>query len=1284
MPKKDLKYLDATIERTTVSDDLIATSENTNRSSTDSSGSPSGFRKPRTISRQLMLSFFLLALVPLVILELVSHWQINNKIEREIKNELRITNALNKTIIVDWFDRVHRQLASIADLPQTVEALRVHRAVYLAELASGPEEASEAEAVANGDRFLVEQVKHFAYLDDIYLLNTQGRVLFAAGDQSLVGSSIVTAESSLSALSILLNKALMTPGIHLHLGDALHQGERPAFMSAPVHDERGHTLGVIILHLNLAALYDAIEHSDIEDYRSYLYPVGEEDKIDLDPRGGISQETADERWRIGAWLAGMDNLLEKKDLLNQERQDTKVDALELLDYPSQNGNSFAVMQLTVDVHGTKWRLVSSLDQNKRRNSAHSLDHFGLVLALITGALVLLVARRVAGRIVRPLENLSELSIRIAQGEKNLMATASNCHEVDTLARSINQMLNAKQLHQEALEASNRASEEAIQSLNELKFALDQHSIVAVTDLQGTITYVNAKFEEISGYDADELLGQNHRILNSGTHDEEFWRNMFLTVSQGKPWRAEVCNRAKNGSLYWVDTTIVAFMRQGKPKNYIAIRTDITMGKLAEQQLIEAKDSAEAGARAKSEFLASMSHEIRTPMNGVLGMLNLLKRTQLNQEQRRQADLAYSSAESLLTIINDILDFSKIEAGKLDLEEMDFDLVAEISEFADTIAPRIQEKGLEFVLDLSGIDRNWVRGDPGRLRQVLINLVGNAVKFTSQGEIVLKAQLLQSYRGRLKLECSVRDTGIGIASDKLDALFESFSQVDASTTRKYGGTGLGLTIVKQLCELMEGTVWVSSEKGQGSEFSFSIFLSASEHEQENYLPSLPAHLNVLFADHNATRRSAIRTQCSGWDVEISEARFQQDVFSVLENSLAAHQPIDVLVCDWMLPDSRQEEITHEQAVAATESFLQELRSQERFGNLKIALMVPLNAGAEIEHFRAMGIDAILRKPLKPLELHQILFGLAKGEREADFISETGHDHKTESMGGELNRIAASVRILLVEDNPVNQLVASSLLQQLGLSCDQAGNGLEAIAALEQSPEDMPYHLILMDCQMPEMDGYEASQQIRAGAAGERYRDITIVAMTANAMKGDRERCLEAGMNDYVSKPVQGEVLKETLEKYLLNDSIAVLDELQTNGDKETPVNVLPSNVPSEKTIDQSAAETDEANPVWDRITALQNLGGNEELYEQLSEAALEDIPVNMQRLENAIGESDFAAAKIAAHSIKGVASSLGGMQLMSQALVSETAAREENLETLKKEFPVLQQRFEALREVMQSE
>ncbi|WNC71358.1 ABC transporter substrate-binding protein [Thalassotalea psychrophila] len=621
--------------------------------------------------------------------------------------------------------------------------------------------------------------------------------------------------------------------------------------------------------------------------------------------------------------------------------------------------------------------------------------------------------------------------------------------------------------------------------NEQRYVLDQHAIVGVTDLSGTITYANQKFADISGYQVDELIGKNHNMLNSGIHCHKFWQDMYRTVKAGGVWNNEICNRAKDGKIYWVETTIAAFKAEdGKPTAYIAIRTDISARKRYEEKMQRAIAHAEAANIAKSEFVASMSHEIRTPMNGVLGMLDLLSTSALSNEQQHHVKIAQNSGQTLLTLINDILDFSKVEAGKLELEELDFNLPDLLEDIKQTLAFRAEEKGLTLLLDVKGVEHNMVKGDPSRLRQIILNLVSNAIKFTDVGKIIIDAKLKPLNAENLLFECTITDTGIGIPKEAIDGLFDSFTQVDASTTRKFGGTGLGLTICKKLCYLMRGDISVNSELGEGSSFKF----------------------NLLFK-------------------------------------------------------------------------LVELKNTPKLSNLQ------------------------------------------------DVIPDT------------LPVWPTKARLLLVEDNQVNQMVLKAMLKRLGLSCDIAGNGLEAIASLQKTPPDAPYTLVFMDCQMPELDGYQTTLQIRTAVAGELYSTVPIIAMTANAMQGDKEKCLTAGMDDYLAKPLKPQSLLAALRKWLF-----LSQSLKSTGDES-----------------KLTAETNDnlTTRLFLAENLLESCGNDQQMAVELLEVFMLHSTIDKDALILAYNNGDNSEVAKLAHKIKGSISYVAAKTLSEQAGTIELMAASNN-------------------------
>ncbi|MCG8617954.1 MAG: response regulator [Desulfobacterales bacterium] len=543
--------------------------------------------------------------------------------------------------------------------------------------------------------------------------------------------------------------------------------------------------------------------------------------------------------------------------------------------------------------------------------------------------------------------------------------------------------------------------------------------------------------------------------------------------------------------------------------------DIGKQKEIEQGLRDAKEAAEAASRAKADFLANMSHEIRTPMNGVIGMTELLSDTPLTAEQQEFVGTIGKSAEALLAIINDILDHSKIDAGKMELESIEFNLRPLLEDIADLTAVRVYEKGLEYCTIIHPQTPSYLIGDPGRLRQVLLNLISNAVKFTHQGEIVVETRVTHETRNRAVVKFSVTDTGIGIPAEKVDTLFDAFSQVDTSTTREFGGTGLGLAISRQLTELMGGHISVTSAPDKGSCFSFTTVFDKPDPEKVR--PPLPRekldHRRILVVDDNDTNRMILREELSRWGCRFEEAPDGHTALDKLNTAAANGKNFDIAIIDMQMPGMD----------GATLG--KTIRETPALNALQMIMLTSMGMRGDAKRFGDIGFAAYLNKPIKQRELYDCLSMVSPVSAES---SQTARPLITRHAIAEHRASGTSaVKLLLAEDNHINKKVALGALRKMGLSADAVTNGEEVLEALA----DGDYDLVLMDCQMPKMDGYEATRRIRSGDSGIRNPDITIIAMTANAMKGDRAKCLDAGMNDYLAKPVKKKDLVAILEKWL---------------------------------------------------------------------------------------------------------------------------------------------------------
>ncbi|MEY8205649.1 MAG: response regulator [Bermanella sp.] len=796
-----------------------------------------------------------------------------------------------------------------------------------------------------------------------------------------------------------------------------------------------------------------------------------------------------------------------------------------------------------------------------------------------------------------------------------------------------------------ISAHKQAEKEKNESLTLLEATLDStDNGILVTDRSGKILNTNRKFIELWGAEDTLLSNENQderlKIIAEKLMDPQaFIERVEFLHTDTSPGVMDTL-LLKDGRI--LQRFSKPMLMNGKTSGRVWSFRDVTADKEHEHKLRQAKEQAEAGAQVKSEFLASMSHEIRTPMNGVLGMLGLLQKSQLTPDQGHYAKLALSSAESLLTLINDILDFSKVEAGKLELEELEFDVRSQLGDFAESIGHRVQEKGLEIILDMQGILHTMVKGDPGRIRQILTNLVGNAIKFTHHGEIVVRATLENITSQQLRLTCGVTDTGIGIPPDKLDALFDSFTQVDASTTRKYGGTGLGLAISKQLIELMGGSIKVSSTMGEGSCFEFNVLLQTSDKSQAA-LPSVDIHgVSILVVDDNTTNRQVLRGQLEQWGARVQEAEGGESALAIM-----AQQPLDdgfeVAFLDMQMPS--MDGATLGKAIKA----------DARFSATRLVMMTSMNSRGDARYFAELGFAAYFPKPATTSDLFDALNVVIAGGDALDDASPLVTRHYLKSMARSEDSQPSwppETRLLLVEDNHINQVVAQGILEDMGLQADATGNGLEALAALKSAPANHPYTLVLMDCQMPEMDGYETTRQIRQGTGGDRYRKLSIIAMTANAMKGDREKCLLAGMDDYLSKPIDSAALQEKLQLWLNNTPVPITDE-------------APKPTASQQDI------------VWNQQDALQRVRGNHKSLRMLASLFLQDMPKILNQLEQAVDSQSYESVKAVAYTIKGVAANISGHSLSAVATQIEEASAQCDGQSLLTLLPLLQQNFAIL-------
>jgi PAS domain S-box-containing protein len=915
-------------------------------------------------------------------------------------------------------------------------------------------------------------------------------------------------------------------------------------------------------------------------------------------------------------------------------------------------------------------------------------------------------------------------------------------------------IQAHELTESVRRQAEASSQAYLQELQMQKYALDQHAIVATTDVRGKITYVNNKFCEISGYSHDELLGKDHNLLNSGTHPHGFFKAMYRTISAGKTWHDEVCNRAKGGHLYWVDTTIVPVMNdQGKPERYLAIRADITLRKQVEHDLVQqqlnlerrvqqktraavqseqhlrlvidtsldsiigmdsdgrvtewsrqaettfgwtfaelqgqllhdfiipkryreahqkglarymasgagtvlgkrieifalrrdgtefpvelalspivtpqgtmfsafvsdvtqrkqeqaalvaAKGLAESASRAKSEFLANMSHEIRTPMNGIIGMVDILQETQLRPEQHRMLGTINQSSMALLQILNDILDFSKIEAGKLEVESVPVHL-REVAEGVAQLMVSLPGSHSEVSLFVSPALPAWAFGDPSRLRQVLLNLLGNAIKFSGKpGNVGAEARLSVTScvldDGKDGVCFDVVDNGIGMAPEVVGKLFKPFTQADESTARKFGGTGLGLSISQRLVELMGGSISVRSVLGEGSEFSVKLPLRAAPAERATAAEASLAGVQVLLVTGNAFGIQVRKAYCEQAGARVSVAHDMAAARAFLAQSPAATH--------WVV-------LVDKTVTGPTADF-------------------GLGAGASVVREAPRGTqtypdDIVLNvRPLLQHDLIQVIAGASGRLNAADTAcTDMGRERRDPALRPAAPTAAEAAHaqrlILLAEDNETNRDVMQEQLRLLGYACEMAEDGAIALQMWQANPAR--YALLLSDCHMPRLDGFGLTEAIRqTEPQGKR---LPIIAVTANAMQGEAQRCRERGMDDYLSKPLRMTELRDKLSKWMPQAKVEVRVE------------------------DAAVAH---AFPIWNPTTLAELVGDNPAMHKRLLEKFVTNAQLQVREITAAAATGDTSALAGVAHTLKSAARSVGALRLGELCQGLETAGR----------------------------
>jgi two-component system, sensor histidine kinase and response regulator len=690
----------------------------------------------------------------------------------------------------------------------------------------------------------------------------------------------------------------------------------------------------------------------------------------------------------------------------------------------------------------------------------------------------------------------------------------------------------------------------------------------------------------------------------------------------------------------------------------------------EEAQVLAHKATEA-SRAKSQFLANMSHEIRTPMNGVLGMSEIMLGMDLTENQRHCARTILTSAENLLSILNDVLDFSKIEAGKIELENTVFDVRDCVESILELFAERAHKKGLELLCRIAGDVPPTLVGDVTRLRQILTNLLGNAVKFTEKGEVLVVVEREGSNDSEVKLRMEIHDTGIGIVDEHVERIFDAFSQADGSTTRKYGGTGLGLTIVKQLCVAMGGRIALKSTPGQGSVFSFTLpFERASEYREDPASKKNGVEgLRILIVDDNATNRSILQHQLTGWRIRNDAADNGPRALELLREAHSAGDGYDMALLDLMMPEMDGMQLARA------------IKASPELAGVRLIMLTSLGIHGEAQEAREAGISAYLTKPVRQSSLYDAIVKLTARTEPSGASTCPGSSGRENGLG------SFNASVLLAEDNPVNQEVCREMLEALGCGVRIADNGLGVLKALSEARFD----LVLMDCQMPEMDGYEATRRIREmeiGGNGNATRH-TIVALTAHAMAGDRERCVQAGMDDYLSKPFNMKQLQETIGRWLPcrgsepGKDRAHGSALQAGSDGSGLTDDHPGNAAPPDTGGPIITEQHIDKQVWASIKAIEN-PSSPGLLEKLFGLYLESSSDLMQKMKEAAHQGNLDEMRRTAHTLKSSSANIGAKELSSLCAQMERSAREGDAGHLDTLYGRIDAEYRAVREILGSE
>jgi PAS domain S-box-containing protein len=1068
-----------------------------------------------SLTKKLVLTFLLMTLIPIGVIIWVSRQTLVEQAQQQIGTQLK---------------------ESVVQVGKSMDEFMFNSIHNIQTMAANPDMSLGDLNIANGD--LARLTYSFSFFDQVMLVNSQGLII-ASSDSTNLGRSLFTDFANTRNEFEMAVRA--RPGsAYVSLTDVLRplnqnagaEGRSNELLGiqilVPVEDSEGRPMGALVANVltrQLFWLLQDLKRQAPGDETPCLLDKAGLVLMNTDPHASLVSASAD--MTSGALRAALDNV-SNGHLVFTDSRGHKLMA------------GFSGLATYGDNEAGGWRLISLVSYETIMKPADaSFDRMmGILVAtlLAAGVLGVLVARRQ----VKPLLRLTEGAKTIAAGNYDARVVVTTNDEIGVLANTFNQMAEAMEKRafertqaQEALSRANDELEERVEErtrqllaeINERKGAeqaareseaelnayFDASPVgMVLVDRQLRYLKANQRLADMTKVSIDARLGKTVREIVPSWADilEPLYQEVFAT---GKPILSFEMSGELDDSTDQHRDYLLSFFplsgEDGKPKAVGVVTLDITEQKRAEVEANYAKMAAERASRAKSEFLANMSHEIRTPMNGVIGMVELLLETKLTVEQRDFAQTIRFSGEALLTVINDVLDFSKMEAGKLTFEELDFNLHSVFEGTLELLASRCQEKDIQLAGLVESSVPSQLRGDAGRIRQVLTNLVGNAIKFTDVGEVTVRVSCDMEKDQECKLRFKVRDTGMGISAENQQGLFKAFVQADSSTTRKFGGTGLGLAISRQLVEKMGGEIGMESAIGKGSTFWFTVRLRKSPLVQSTLdSDHRLVNMRALIVDDNPVSGQFIHEQILAWKMRNGLATTGAEALKCLHRAAREGDPYRLCIIDQRMPDMDGMALARAIKAAPTIS------------DTQLFLLASFGKKVPSEDLHIAGFADCCVKPVRQSTLFDCLAN-AMGEAPATLPLAAAKEQPPSPP----NPRCQKVRVLIAEDNRVNQLVALGQLKQLGYSADTASNGRAVMEALEHTD----YDIILMDCQMPEIDGYEATRliRIRKGGCPQPY----IVAMTAHAMTGDDEKCLAAGMNDYVSKPVVLEKLAAALAR-----------------------------------------------------------------------------------------------------------------------------------------------------------